>query len=628
LLAAGWLGPQIWGPTVAPVAALMQALSALILAGPIWWAGLKGLLSKPPGSYGTQLVALATLAGFALGDYETAALIPLILELGHYFEEQSVAGVDEAIAGLRKWQQRPARILTEEGEREVPAASLVVGDRVVVRPGDSFPADGEVLFGQSTVDQASLTGESLPEDVRPGSSVFAGTINLSGLLHVRVRQVGEDTTLGKVAAYLEATEGAKTPVILVLERFAQWYVPLMLAAALATGFWTGNWTRAVAVLVVGCPGALILAGPTAMVAALATSSRHGILLKNAKFLETLADVDTVVLDKTGTLTLGRLEVVALRPEPGLSEHELLADALRCATASRHPVCQAVLRARPAETQEILDENFSQQSRDMQQGWQEVFGQGVIYESQEDKTFLGKRGWLSDQGFTMPAAPDHEGPTAWVAHQGPEQQTILGCLLLADQPRPEARAALDALRALGCRRLVLLTGDRSAVGQAVGAELGLDEVIAEALPEQKLAQVEAEKRAGRKVLVVGDGVNDALALSAGDVGIALGAMGSEAALQGADIVLMTNDLGRIPWLIAMSRRTRNVIHQNIFGGTGIALLMLALAATGWVSPLLGAFVHNFGELFVLLNSARLLRGEPLSAVPSASAERAAGSSGTG
>jgi heavy metal translocating P-type ATPase len=351
-------------------------------------------------------------------------------------------------------------------------------------------------------------------------------------------------------------------------------------------------SRVVTLMVVACPGAFVLAGPTAMIAALAAASRLGILVKNTKFIEALADVDTVVLDKTGTLTLGHLEVVAVRPSHGIGDTQILAAAAWCAAGSRHPVSRAIVRA-------ALKAGLS--SVEAPQVVEETHGRGVAATGENGQSLLGRGDWLREHHLEVPENPDHDGAVVWVAQNG----TVLGCLLLADLPRPEARNAVNELRQLGFDRIVLLTGDRKEVANQVAAQLSIENVIADVLPEQKLQVVQQEKAAGRRVMVVGDGVNDALALACGDVGIAMGAMGSDVALQSADVALMTNDLNRLPMAIRLSRQTRDTISRNLLVGAGSSVLMIGLAAFGAVSPIAGAFLHNAGEIFVILNSARLL-----------------------
>jgi Cd2+/Zn2+-exporting ATPase len=608
----------------------LAALAAAVIAGaPILIAGVRGFLAREIHSYTEQLVSIAILAAISVGEFTTAALIPFLMTLGHFLQERSVLGAQAAIEGLRELHARKATVITPAGEREVAVDQLRRGDVVLIRPGDTVPADGKVLEGRSSIDQASITGEAIPEDVWSGSQVFAGTANLTGLLRVEVTGVGDQTALGRVLSLLQAAERSKAPITRLLERYATYYLPLVLLIAAVVLFLTKDLNRAIAILVVSCPCAFVLSSPAAMVAALAAASRLGILIKNTKFLEAVGEVNTLVLDKTGTVTLGQLTVVgvlavegsgfrirnsengAAEAGPGPSEEEMLVLAARLGAASRHPASRAVVAA--VRERGLPAEPFTDV--------EEIAGQGLVGRSDGLVFRLGRREWLVQAGLTVPeiAQLPNSGPgrsTVWLSRDG----DVLGLILLADTPRPEAREALEEARLLGVGRTVLLTGDRKEVAAEIGRQLGFDSVVAEVLPEQKLQVVRQERtrmlaaRPGvgmetevrARVMVVGDGVNDALALASGDVGVAMGAMGSEVALRSADVALTTNDLRRIPSMIRLSRGTRRIINGNVLFGIGFAVVMTTLAALGIVGALLAAVFHNVSTVFVVVNSARLLK----------------------
>lgn len=624
LLAGGLLIVGLWEkyygtPGMKDVAELIIMIAAIIVATPIFSVAVAGVFSRSNDAHAMteQLVALATLAAMVNEQFVIATLLPIIMNLGHFLEERSILGAQAAIEGLRTLEARNATVLLPSGqEKLVLPSELHVGDILLVRPGDIIAADGNVLEGSSTIDQSSITGESIPEDVEKGKGVFAGTLNLTGVLRVKVTKTGEKTALGRVVTLLKEAEQSKTPVMKLIEKYALYYVPIILTVAGITLYLTRDVSRAVAVLVVGCPGAIVLAGPTAMIAALAAASRLGILIKNTRFLESVADIDTVVLDKTGTVTIGHLELSAIHAMslPGggkLSEEEMLKQALRCAIGSRHPASRAIVTA--AEIRGV--KLFTPPATDMK----EVPGKGVILNEASEITFLGRLEWLAQEGFNtsvaVPVAPSgtagNLGSVVWLGCRrkndaGKTEKIILGYFLLADRPRPEAREAISELRSLGVENCILLTGDRRSVAEEIGRNLEVDQVIAEVLPSQKLDVVSAEKAKGRLVMMVGDGVNDAPALASGDVGIALGAVASDIALQSADIALMTNDLRRIPQTMQLARRTRWTIHTNIIVGISASLFFMWMASLGVVDPLSGAFLHVIGEAFVIINSARLLQ----------------------
>jgi len=601
LLAVGLIQRRFGPPELSEIADLIVALAALIVAVPIFVSAVRGVLTMDPNSFGDQLVALATLAAMASGNFVTATLIPVIMNLGHFLEERSILGAQAAIEGLRHLHAREATLLTPDGEREVDPQTLRRGDVLLVRPGELIAADGEIVQGNSSVDQSSITGESVPADIGPGDVVFAGSLNLAGVLRVRVTRTGSQTTLGRVVELLQGAEQSKTPVLKLIEQYAGYYLPIILTIAGVVLFVTRDMSRAVAVLVVGCPGALILAGPTAMVAALAAASRQGILIKSTRFLESLCDADTVVLDKTGTVTLGRLEVSDVHSLGGHSRQDVLRAALCCAHASRHPASRAVVHAAQQE---------NVQAGSQPGNVEEIAGQGILATDGDDRWLLGRREWLLDQGIPLPEAPPHTGSVVWLGRldgSGRKAGKAYGCFLLADRIRPEAQQALGDLRALGLTRTVLLTGDRRQVAEQIGRHLGVDRIVAEVLPEEKLDVVREERDAGHLVMVVGDGVNDALALARSDVGIALGAAASDVALRSADVALMADDLGRLPMAVRLARRTRTTIHYNVLLGAGTSIVFVWLASVGIVAPLLAAVLHNVGELLVITNSARLLTG---------------------
>ena len=590
LLAVGW-GWGFFFPDQASVGAIVQLLAVAIVSWPVFHQAAEGFIAKDPGSYTEQLVALAILAAVVIGDFVTAGMVPLLMEVGHLLEERSVMGARAAIEGIQKLHARRATLLKDGQEQTVETEELQVGDIVVVRPGETIPADAVVVQGRSSVDQASVTGESMHEEVGPGSPVFAGTINLNGLIQLEVRGVGNETALGRVIELLQEAEESKAPITRLLERYAAAYLPLVLAIAAIVLFTTGQVERAIAVLVVACPCALVLSGPVAMVAALAVASRWGILIKGSSFLERVSEVDTVVLDKTGTVTLGTLSVLSVNPAEGVNAAELLEVAGCCGHGSLHPVSRAAVEAardagiKPSPPSALREEA----------------GQGVEAETEAGLLRLGRASWLTSLGLRVDAAQSPSGIAVYAARG----ETVLGWLELADTPRPEAAEALSHLRALGAKRLVLLTGDRESVAAQVAERLGFDDYEAEVLPERKAELVAEEQAAGRRVMMVGDGVNDALALHSADVGVAVGAVINEVALGGADIALMGNNLGRLAQMVDLANRTRYTINLNVLVGGGFSILMLTAAAAGLINPMLGALLHNGGAIFVVMNSARLL-----------------------
>lgn len=581
------------------IASLAAMLGAAIVAAPIMWDAIKALRVTGYAAtkfYMDQYITLAVIACFAVGQYVTGGIVAVILIIGQILEERSVLGVREAVDSLLKLSKVRARRLAGDAEELVDSDTLTTGDRVRVRPGDTIPADGLVLAGSSAVNQASITGESIPVEIEPGSSVFAGTSNLSGLLEIEVARTGDETVLGRVRNIIEEAQNSRAPIMRLAEEYARYYTPLVLIIAAFVLFFTRDISRAISVLIVSIPCAFVLASPSAMVAALASASRLGILVKSARFFEAANEIDTVVFDKTGTLTKGDLQVSRVELLNGLLENDVIALAGSAERHSSHPVARAVLACaeqRGLKLREAVDV-------------QEKAGHGIAAQIDGRAVLVGRASWLVANGVTCELDGAGSGNLS-VLHIALEQQ-LAARIYLRDTVRDEARASIDALRDRGVEHFMMLTGDRQSVAETIASEVGIHEVRAECLPEQKLESVYKLKNLERKVMVVGDGVNDAPALAAGDLGVAMGALGSDVAIKTADIALMSNDLGRLPSLLKLSRQTTQIVNQNILCGFIFIGIAVAVSSLGLVSPILAAFIHEFSAFFVIFNSARLLRFE--------------------
>jgi heavy metal translocating P-type ATPase len=580
------LAPDQW-----QVGELCRALAVAVVAIPTLVSGLRGIVSGDTRRATDQLVAIAVLAAAATGDFITATLIPLFLEVGRLFEERSSLGARAAIDGIRALSARQAVRWRSGVEERVDPNELMVGDEILVRPGERIAVDGTVLDGRAAVDQSAITGESLHEDVGPGSPVFAGTVALDGLLKIQVRGAGADTVLGRVVQLLAEVERASVPLLRLFERRAGVWLPLVLTIAGTTLFFTEDLSRAIAVLVVATPTALVVAGPAAVVAAMTVATRFRILIKSVDFLERASEIDTLILDKTGTVTVGAPTVSEIRVIAG-RQQALLGVAASCGFGSLHPVSRAVVA-------EALARGITgSKPRNLR----EIPGLGVVADVDGKRAILGRRALLEQFGVVTESQEREDVTHVWVAHDG----LCLGRIVLQDQPRVEAREALEAMRALGIERMILLTGDRAATARVVGDALGMDEVVAEVLPDQKLELVRAEQSAGRTVMMVGDGVNDAPALGGADVGVAIGAELNDVALGGADVALLGTDLRRLPQLIGLADITRRIIDQNVWLAFGLSVVLIALAARGVLDPLTGALAQSAAVVIVVANSARILR----------------------
>ena len=579
---------------------------ALLLGGPIIVHGLRELARGH--LHMDELVALAVIAAIAAMDYKAAGVVAFFLLLANLIETRTALGARASIEGLVRLAPKKAHRLSAGGVEElVDPRTLKAGDVVRVRPGDNIPADGLIVSGQSSVNQANITGESLPVDKAVGDEVFSGTNNLAGAIDVKVTRAGADTTLGRVQKLILEAEKTRTPIMRMIDRYAGYYTPTILMIAGAVLVMTREPSRMITMLVVACPCALVLAVPTAMVAALSCAARLGILVKDVSSLEQARRLSAVVFDKTGTLTTGELSVTRMMPAPGVDGADLLSAAASADHLSRHPVARAIVAVAEKARVPLTDPT----------DFEEISGRGVRATVGGETILVGRSSWLTEQGVSLAAMndPKYAEPeglsTLFVVRAG----QALGWIGLEDRTRDEARRAMEELREAGIRERVMVTGDRWSVARRVAAEMGCTEVQAEALPADKLELVAALKQQGHTVAVIGDGVNDAPALAAGDLSVAMGAAGSDVAINSATVALMNNDLRRLPFLVRLSQKTIGVIHQNLLMGMAFIVTFEILAGLDVIRPVLGAVLHAVAATVVIFNSARLVRfGEEIHEQP--------------
>jgi len=556
------------------------------------------------------LMTIAVAGAIAIGEWFEAATVTFLFALSLLLESWSVGRARRAITSLLELAPPTVRVKDATGkETDVAAADVAVGSRFIVRPGERIPLDGLVLAGASRVNQAPITGESMPEAKEPGAAVFAGTINGDGALEVESTRAAEDTTLARIIRLVEEAHGRRAQTEQWVEHFARVYTPAVILLALAVfllppmvagGAWDEWFYRALVLLVIACPCALVISTPVSIVSARAAAARQGVLVKGGAFMELPARLRTVAFDKTGTLSQGEPRVAAIVPLNGHTEAELLERAAALEARSAHPLARAILEAAAARGVAV-----SPAAETLV-----LPGKGVAGRFRDARFWLGSHRYLQERGQETPEvaaraeAMQRDGRT--VVAIGNDDH-VCGLIAVADAVRPEAAAAIAALRAAGVERLVMLTGDNRTTAAAVAGAAGLDEVQAELLPEDKVAAVERLAENGGAVAMVGDGVNDAPAMARADIGIAMGAIGSDAAIETADIALMTDDLSRLPWLVAHSRRTLAVIRQNVVFSLAVKAAFVALTFGG-VATLWGAIAADMGtSLLVVANALRLLRG---------------------
>jgi len=604
LLLNSVIAPFFYGDDSELVAMCAMA-GAFLLGAPVVWHAVKCMLHGH--MHMDELVALAIVAAFATGKYVEAGAVAFIMLLGELMESRTALGARASIESLIKLTPKVANLLKGSDEQEVKVSALKPGDIVRVRPGDNIPADGEINKGMSSINEAPITGESLPVDKVIGMGVFAGTVNLTGVLDITVTKAGKDTTLGKVQTLIMAAEKTQIPIMRIIDKYIKWYVPTVLMIAAIIYFFTKDMNRAISALVISCPCALILATPTAMVASLSAAARLGILIKNVSILEIAGKITSVIFDKTGTLTTGQLFVTKLQPADGVEAAQMLALAASAEQMSKHPAARALLKL-AKEANVTLPEPAD---------FQETPGKGVTALVDGTAVMVGRDTFLKENGIDVdnvidPSMHEEQGfSTLYIA----KDRQCIGWVGMQDKARPEAQQAVSDLFDAGVKRITMLTGDRAEVANRISAELGCTDYKAHCLPQDKLAVVERIKKEGHTVAVIGDGINDAPALAAGDLGIAMGAAGSDVAINSASIALMSDDLKRLPFLMLLSRKTRNVINLNLVFGVLFIVIGMSVSAAGWLPVILAAVLHLAGSIVVIFNSARLVRfGEELDPHP--------------
>ena len=576
-LGGGSLLLSFFAPAALPV---NPAWLAILLCGaPIVREAAVGLFTRFD-IKADVLVSLALLASVAIGEIFAAGEIAFIMQLGSLLEERTVAKARAGIEKLVRLTPRTARRVTAAGEESIPAKAVAVGDRLRVLPGETIPVDGVVRAGQTSVNQAVMTGESLPVDKGPGDEVFSGTVNQFGSFEMEAARVGEDSSIQRMIRLVQSADAGKAKIVGLADRWATWIVIAALASAALTWLFSGQVIRAVTILVVFCPCALVLATPTAIMAAIGNATRHSFLVREGDALERLAQVGKAAFDKTGTLTRGVPEVTAVRSlSPGVTEEQVYAWLARAELGSEHPLGKAVVR-----------------------GWQAAGG-GTPAPAEDFEALL------EEAGAALPPAAraEAEGFLArgctliYLAVDG----APAGFCALADTVRGEAAAMLRALSAEGVSP-VLLTGDNENAAAHIARTLSIREYRAGCLPEDKLNWIDRAQQAGVRICMVGDGINDAPALKRAFVGIAMGGVGSDIAVDAADIVLVNDRVEELPHLLALSRRMMTTIRLNLAFSMALNLVAIVLAMTGVLNPVVGALVHNAGSVLVILNSALLLK----------------------
>lgn len=586
-LAAALVWFRIWEPV--PAVSLIGVAGLLVGGWPIYKEAFENVAARRMTMELSMTIAIVAAA--AIGEFFTALVITLFVLVAEVLEGLTVSRGRRAIGDLLDFLPRLVSVRRAGAVSDVDASELRIGDAVLVNPGGRVPVDGTVLSGHSFLDQARITGESMPVEKTAGAPVYAGSINQSGALEIRAERIGRDTSYGKIIEAVESAERSRAPVQRLADRMAGYLVYLALASAVLTYLITRDMRATISVVIVAGACGIAAGTPLAILGGIGRAARLGAIIKGGLYLETLGRVDTVVLDKTGTLTFGKPEVQAVVPAPGVSSDAVLDAAAAAEVRSEHPLGQAIVAHARAQGRAVAEpERFGYTP-----------GRGITAEVGGATVLVGNRALMAERGVAVPA--DAAGARAaseiFVARDG----RFLGAVAVADTVRPEARRAVEALGRMGLRT-VLLTGDTRAVADAVARDLGIREVEADLLPDDKLVRIRALKAQSRSVVMLGDGINDAPALTEADVGVAMGS-GTDVARESADVVLLGNDLVRFVDTLAIARRTRGIIWQNFAGTIVVDVVGIGLAAFGLLNPLLAAFIHVASEMTFILNSARLL-----------------------
>ncbi len=599
LLLAGFIVSMLG----APGAGKWLYLAAAVIGGlPLFLFAAKGLFLRGDITAGV-MASTATIAAIVVGEYAAAALVVFMMSIGEWLENFTVARADSALRDLSRLVPPQVMVRRNGQEQVIPLEQVILGDTVLARTGERIGVDGMLTGGGASVNQAAITGESMPVEKKTGDEVFAGTLNEAGLLEIRVTRLGEQTTLGQIVRLVKDAQSHQAPVQRIANKYAKVLVPVTFSIAIAVYVLSGDILRAVTVLVVVCPCALVLATPTAVVAAIGNAARRGILVKSGAVIEQIGKVNVVAFDKTGTLTTGRPAVQQVIALDGLRQDELLAFAAATERYSEHPIGRSIWRAAQEKNLPLADP----------QGFRALPGFGVTAQVQQREVVIGSRGLLAEQGVVwsdaacqhFQALEEHGQTVVPVVVDG----SLAGLIALSDTPRPEARAAIAELKRLGIEQVVMITGDNSRAAEQIARQLGIDRVYSQVLPQDKLRILRELQAEGKKVAFVGDGVNDAPALAAADVGIAMGLAGSDVALETADIGLMTDEIERIPQVIAISHRALRAIRQNVIFSMAWNVFSIFLGGFGVIGPVVGAIMHELSALPALANSARIIQYQP-------------------
>lgn len=578
----------------------LYLLSALIGSSFIWWSAYQGIKER---DFTADIpVTIATIAAIAIGQYSAAAVVAVLLLLGGMLEELVSARAGKALESLAKLLPDRVTVRRDGHDTVISLEDVQVGDTILVKSGERIAVDGTVLSGTASVNQAAITGESLPVDKQSGDTVFAGTLNETGAMEILATKVGKETTLGQIHRLIEEAQTQKPKIERLLNRHAKVYTPTAIILGGLLWWWSGDLTRAITMLIVFCPCVMVLATPTALVASVGNAALRGNLIKKGATVESMARIDTVIFDKTGTLTHGEPKLSGIIPLKNNDENDLLLLAAIAEKFSEHPLGKAVVRAAEEKGFSVPDP----------ESFESVSGVGIKVKTSGKNIFIGRPKQVSGLNFAI--SNEVEENIEKQSQSGHNtvlmgiDNEIVGLLTFEDKIRPESKKSVKDLHKLGIKT-IMVTGDSKAVAERIAKILGIDEVHAEVMPQEKVEIVKRLQLEGHKVIFVGDGVNDGPALVTADVGVAMGLTGTDVAIETAEVGLLSDDLLKISYLINISRKAIKTIWQNVAFSLSVLSVAVALTIPGILTPITGALLHELSSIPVIMNSARLITYEP-------------------
>jgi heavy metal translocating P-type ATPase len=573
---------------------LIAALIGLIFIG---HSAIKSLMERV---FGIDLLAtVAIIASILVGESYAAVVVELMLGSGELLENIIFNKASKAISKLIEAYPKKANVIRDGHEIEISISEITLGERVIIKPGGIIPVDGRVITGHATVNQSSITGESIPIDRLRNDEVFSGTLVEQGVIEIETTAIGDQSTYGRIIRLVQEAEENKAPIVSLADRFAGYYIPIILLTGVLIFVFTGNPLRMASVFIVACPCALTLATPTAIVASISNSARKGILIRKGESLENLERIDTLVFDKTGTVTVGNPVVLQINGYNGENEKEVLRVAAGAERFSEHSLAKAVLKQ--AEKEGVSPLECSD--------FEAYPGMGICVTESKQIIRVGNEKMMKKNLIPLPNTlksltnlEETYNTVIYVARDN----TVIGSLIISDAMRDDVADVLSDSKRNGVDKIIMLTGDKQSVADNIGKGIGFDTIVADLLPNQKVEHIQEFQKEGRKVLMVGDGINDAPALATADVGVAMGLSGTDVAIETAGITLATNRLDRIPMMLKIGKSTMKIIKLNIFFAMIMNVIGVTLSVLGYISPIFASFVHEGSAVIVMLNTLRLLK----------------------